>query len=136
MPYTNAHSNAILNAQLGSGATLLSATQELGLSSTEPNAGGGNITEPVGGAYARLSIANNDTNWTPANNGAKANNTIFTFPEATADWGTVSHWVLFDLGTPKLWGILDNGVGVPTPVEVLTGKIFRFLLYALRIKVS
>ncbi len=43
------------------------------------------------GAYARVSITNDATNWPAAAAGAKSNGTAITFPTATVAWGTVTH---------------------------------------------
>ena len=61
---------------------------------TPSDAGGG--TEVTGGDYARLEITNNATNWPAASSGSKSNGVAFTFPTATADWGTVTHFGIHD----------------------------------------
>lgn len=63
------------------------------------DAGGG--TEVSGGSYAR--VANNplDANWDAisGNNGTTANTGTVTFPAPTADWGSVTHFGVFDAAT-------------------------------------
>lgn len=63
---------------------------------------GSTVTEPSTGAYARVTVANNATNW-PAAAGtsptAKKNGVVITFPEATASWGTVTHFFIADDAT-------------------------------------
>lgn len=56
--------------------------------------GGG--TEVTGGAYARVAVTNNTTNFPNAASGSKSNGTAITFPTATADWGTVVAWGILD----------------------------------------
>jgi hypothetical protein len=59
---------------------------------------GSTVTEPAGGAYARVGIANNDTNF-PAATGetaTKAAAVDVTFVTATAAWGTVTHYFIAD----------------------------------------
>ncbi len=73
--------------------------------------GGG--TEVTGGAYARVTVTNNATNW-PAATGAtaaKSNGTVITFPTATAAWGTVVAFGIFDaatVGNLLWWGDLTT----------------------------
>ncbi|MBA7580220.1 hypothetical protein ES708_22111 [subsurface metagenome] len=61
------------------------------------DAGGG--TEVSGGGYARVAVTNNATNWPAAAGGAKSNGTPITFPQATADWGTVVAFAILDAPT-------------------------------------
>lgn len=55
---------------------------------------GSTITEPSGGSYARVSTAGTD--WDAAASGAIANATVIQFPQATGDWGTITHFALID----------------------------------------
>ena len=62
---------------------------------------GSTVTEPSTGAYARVTVANNATNF-PAATGTtatKKNGVVITFPEATASWGTVTHFFIADAAT-------------------------------------
>ncbi len=63
----------------------------VGLFTAAPGEGGGG-TEVSVGAYARQSVA-----FTAPTAGAGDNSADVTFPVATANWGTVTHWALFDL---------------------------------------
>ncbi len=58
-------------------------------------------TEVSGGAYARVAVASNGTNWTgpTAGNGTVANGTAVTFPAPTGNWGAVTHWFIADAST-------------------------------------
>ncbi len=74
------------------------------------DSGGG--TEVSGGSYARVALTNNTTNW-PASTGTnptvKANGTAITFPKATANWGTIVAFAIFDAnsgGNLLYWGSL------------------------------
>lgn len=53
-------------------------------------------------AYARVAVTNNSTNW-PAATGTspttKTNGAAFTFPTATASWGTVQSFYICDAST-------------------------------------
>ena len=55
-----------------------------------------NFTEVSGGAYARKDVTNNVANWPVASGGAKANGTVITFATATASWGTVIAFGIYD----------------------------------------
>jgi len=56
------------------------------------DAGGG--TEVSGGAYARQAVT-----LAAASGGASENSADITFPQATADWGTITHVALMDAET-------------------------------------
>jgi len=76
------------------------ATMYLALSTTTPTEAGGNFTEPVGNAYARVSTVAAD--WSAATGTApatKTNTATKTFPTATGSWGTVTHFGLYDAST-------------------------------------
>jgi hypothetical protein len=115
--------NNLLDVAFGSAVSAFPATYHIGLSSTLPTNSGGNITEPVGNAYARVSIPNDDTNWGPAAARGTTNLLTVTFPTATpAGWGDMTHFVLMDAatnGAMVAWGALSAtltvGIGaIPT----------------------
>lgn len=62
---------------------------------TDDAAGG---TEVSGGSYARAQIPAAAGSFdAPAGTGGDTENTIqIVFPTATADWGAISHWALYD----------------------------------------
>jgi hypothetical protein len=109
----------------------------LGLSSTTPTDAGTNVTEPSGGAYARVALCT--TGAGAANLGAatgvapaeKSNSAIISFPTATADWvaaANLTHFVVFNAstaGTCRAWGAL----AVAKPV--LNGDTASFAVGAL-----
>jgi len=85
----------LLDHVLGNAAYSAPATVYIALYTVAPtDAGGG--TEVTGGSYVRKSVTNNDTNWPAASGGAKSNGTEITFVEATASWGTVVAFGIFD----------------------------------------
>ncbi len=63
----------------------------------------GSGAEVTGGAYARVAVARATTAWAaPADNAGSqrtSNSGTITFPAPTANWGTVTHWGLFDAAT-------------------------------------
>lgn len=65
----------------------------IGLSATEPNADGTNFTEPsVDAGYSRMPLESLSTPST----GVVTNTQNVNFPESTGDWGTITHFVIFD----------------------------------------
>lgn len=82
------------------------ATLYIGLFTATPSDTGGG-TEVSGGSYARKDVTNNVTNFPAASSGAKANGTEITFVTATANWGTVVAFGIFDAvtaGNLLAWG--------------------------------
>lgn len=87
--------NKIADHILGNTVFTTPGTVYLALFTAAPNESGGG-TEVTGGSYARLAITNNSTNWPAASGGLKSNGIALTLAAATASWGTVTHWALFD----------------------------------------
>lgn len=73
-----------------------SETYYLGLSKTPINSDGQGATEPVGGAYERVAIANNKTNWSTSTDGSILNQNRIEFNEALSAWGLCTHVFLAD----------------------------------------
>lgn len=88
MSFADYLENKLLDHVFGATPYTAPATLYVGLSTTAINDNGSGITEPSGGAYARVAVTNNTTNWPNASGGAKSNGTTITFPPATAGWGT------------------------------------------------
>lgn len=105
--------NALLNHVLGGGDYARPANVFLGLFTVAPtDAGGG--TEVSGGSYARRSVTNNSTNFPAASGGSKSLAVQQDFVQATADWGTVVAFGLFDAassGNLLYWGWLGSDSG-------------------------
>lgn len=80
------------------GETSFNAADDLyvGLSTTTVSDAGGNITEPSGGAYARVGISNDKTTWTTSSGGSISNAITITFVAATSAWGTITDFFLSD----------------------------------------
>ena len=101
----------ILDHILGGADYARPATVYIGLwtSALSDASTGSSAGEVSGGAYARVSVTNNNTNWPAASSGAKANGTAITFTQATAGWGTVTHFAILDASTAGNilgWGAL------------------------------
>lgn len=74
------------------------ATVYIALYTVAPSDTGGG-TEVTGGAYARVSFTNNATNWPASASGLKSNGVAVTFATATANWGTIVAFGIFDAVT-------------------------------------
>jgi hypothetical protein len=110
--------NEVLDHVFGGSAYSAPSNLYFGLSSTDPGDDGSGVTEPSGGSYARVNMANNLTNFPAAVGGAKSNGVAITFPTATASWGSLGYFCIFDaasggnflgggsLAAPKT---IDNG---------------------------
>lgn len=76
-------------------------------------------TEPSGGAYARVAVANNATNW-PAATGntpaSKKNGTAIAFPTSSAAWGNCTDFAVYDAPTGGNL-MFFNALGAPINVN-------------------
>jgi hypothetical protein len=122
--------NAVLDRLFGLAALTPPGTYYVGLMTTAPADDGSGVVEPIGGSYARVGVTNDLTQWPAASGGQKSNANDIVFPTASAGWGTVTHFGLFDAavaGNLVAFGPLD------APRTVLNGDDFRFLSGALTI---
>ncbi len=128
----------IADSQFGGGATTWApATWYLGLSVSVPNDDGTGFAEPVGGAYARVAVTNNATNFPPgvtvSGETTKTNGAKFTFPTPTGTWGNVVSYGWFTAssgGSAQYTNPLDSGITIKsgnTPVEFdINALVMRF----------
>lgn len=90
----------------------------IGLFTAAPSDAGGG-TEVSGGSYARVSYAPADANWyatqggvsgnSSGTSGTTGNSIAITFPTPTGNWGTVTHFGIFDAasgGNLLIWDAL------------------------------
>jgi len=87
------------------------------------DAGGG--TEVTGGAYARVAVTNNITNWPAAAGGLKSNGTEIVFPTATASWGTVVAFAVLDAPMDARW-VASTAYALGAYVRPTTPNGFRY----------
>lgn len=83
------------------------------LTAAPSDAGGG--TEVTGGSYARVAVTSSLANWagtqsagsttaSTGTGGQTSNNGAITFPAPTANWGSVTHFAIYDASTSgNLW---------------------------------
>lgn len=104
---TNYAEQKLLDLIFGGTAYTPPATLYFGLhvggSAPDMEAGTG-IVEPSGNAYARVAVTNNVTNFpastqNASNEAEKANTNVITFPQATGNWGTATHFFIADAST-------------------------------------
>ncbi|MEO8680392.1 MAG: hypothetical protein ABI665_15175 [Vicinamibacterales bacterium] len=111
------------------------------LTAAPSDAAGG--TEVTGGSYARVNLAPLDANWkatqggtsgaSSGTGGVTSNASAITFPAPTANWGTVTHFGIFDAasgGNLLIWDALTASrtilSGDPAPafaIDALTVTI-------------
>jgi hypothetical protein len=117
MSKTNYLETALLNHVLRSTAYSSPAAVYVGLFTVAPTEAGGG-TEVSGGSYARQSV----TFTAPAPDTCE-NDADVTFPIATADWGTIVAFALFDAPTA---GNMLYYANLTASREILTADQFRF----------
>jgi hypothetical protein len=134
MGASDARERLIADSQFGGGATTWApGTWYVGLSTTSPNDDGTNFTEPTGGSYARVGMANDAINFPAATTTSgvtqKSNGTKITWTNPTATWGLMVNVGFFTAatgGTPEYSYPLDVSITVQngnTPVEFDVGQL-------------
>jgi hypothetical protein len=118
-----AFKNILLNHVLAAAAFTPPVTWYIGLFTVLPDDNGAGGVEVAGGSYARVAVTANSTNFPVASGGVISNGVTFTFPTATADWGTVIGFGLFDAATV---GNLRIKAAVNASKVVLNGDTVRF----------
>ncbi|MBN1805312.1 MAG: hypothetical protein JW837_08685 [Sedimentisphaerales bacterium] len=85
--------NEILDHLFGKGS-YTPATIYVGLSTADPTDDAAGLAEPSGNGYAR--VATTPADWNTASGGMIDNAGDITFPQASGNWGTLTHFALFD----------------------------------------
>ena len=101
---TNYTENNLINALFRTAAFIKPTTLYVGLITAVTNGETGSVTEVLATAtgYARVARAVVDANWvdsTALNDGTTSNVAVIQFPAATADWGTVTHFGIWNAAT-------------------------------------
>jgi len=91
--FTDYMENKIIDHMLRNQSYTPPSTIYLALFTSATNDAGGG-TEVSGGSYARQAVT-----LAAASGGATSNSSDITFPQATANWGTITHCALFDAST-------------------------------------
>lgn len=118
---TNYLEDAVLNFFLrnNAGSVTAPANVYVALFTAPPGETGGG-TEVTGGSYARTVV----TFSAPSPSGTTTNSADVTFPTATAGWGTVTDFAVFDASTSG--NMLYYGTLTSSRV-VLTGDVVKFV---------
>jgi hypothetical protein len=125
--FTDRVSQGILNHITGKSALFSMPTGYIALFTTVGNDAGTGFAEPSAGAYARVATAAAD--WTTASGSAPSqisNANALTFPTATADWGSIIAFGLFDaptLGNLLAWDFFGNYSWLPATVNIASPAV-------------
>jgi len=124
--------NALLNNHFNAGTLTIPASIHLSLhTATVTDAGTGAEVSTTGTAYARLAVVRNTTNFPTATGttGVISNGTLLQWAVATASWGTLTAFGIWDAttaGNLLYWGdltatkVIDNGDRFEFPIGNLT----------------
>ena len=129
---TCTQANKMLNRYIGNTADTVSTNLYFGLSTTPINPDGTGRTEPSGGGYARIAVANNKTSFTVANNGSLNNAIVLQFPESTASWGNITHVFISD----SISGNPIYADALPAPRSVQAQSVLLFEPNAVTIRMT
>lgn len=91
--FTDYLENKLLDHVLRNTAYTSPTTVYVALFTAAPGEAGGG-TEVSGGGYARQAVT-----FSAPSAGSTSNSADITFPTATADWGTITHFAIFDAST-------------------------------------
>lgn len=113
MPYSLYTCNKLIDHAHGKTSFTMPSVW-VGLSTTTPNSSDGNVTEPSGNNYSRVSTSG--STWTTAASRAATNATDITFPTSSGSWGTITHIVAYDAssGGNLLWYASITPKSVPS----------------------
>lgn len=110
--------NQLLRHAFKIGAYTQPTNLYVALSTADPTDDGSGIAEPVGSGYARK----NHNAWVELSNSVVENDGEIVFDEATGNWGTISHFAIFDALTGG--NMLGHGA-VTTPKAFVSGDTAR-----------
>jgi len=109
--------NEILDHILGTGSYTSPSNVYIGLANASFGDTGTDTTEISGSGYARVAVTFN-----AAASGTADNNAVVEFSAATGDWGTISHFGLYDASTAG--NLLIHGA-FTTGKHIQNGDILR-----------
>lgn len=111
------------------------STLYVGLLTAVSDGEAGTVTEVTGGSYARVAVTASNTEWldTSGNNGTTSNVNAVTFPQATADWGTATHFGIFDAASS---GNLLIYAALTTSRTITNGSTPSFAAGALTVQID
>lgn len=116
--------NALINATLRNTSYTSPSTIYVALFTSDPtDAGTG--TEVSGGSYARKAMT-----FGAPSNGVSTNSAAVEFDQATADWGTITHFGLYDASSSG--NLLYHGQLTASKV-IENGDVFKFATSSLSV---
>jgi hypothetical protein len=125
--FSNYLENALINATLRNTAYTSPSVVYVGLYTSDPT--DANTGTPVsGGSYARVAVT-----FGAPSNGASTNSAAVEFPQATANWGTVTHIGILDALTG---GNLLYHTALDSSKTIETGDIFKIAIGSLSVTLS
>jgi hypothetical protein len=133
--FTDRVSQGILNHIVGKSALFGLPTAYVALFTGVGSDAGSGFTEVSGGAYARVATAASDWNSAAGSAPSSINNAnTITFPTATASWGNIIAFGLYDAasaGNLQAWDYFGNYLWLPATVSaasaaVITAKAHGF----------
>lgn len=125
--FSNYLENALINGTLRATTYTAPTTVYVGLFTSDPtDAGSG--TEVSGNAYARQSAT-----FAAPSNGAATTNADIQFPQATGNWGTVTHFAIFDALTTG--NMMYHGA-LTTSKTIETGDVFKIATGSLTVTLA
>lgn len=119
MSKTNYLENKVLDHSLGVTSYTMPTVYLAAFTAAPGEAGGG--TEVTGGSYARVALA---SKLGAASSGATVNSADINFPTASADWGTVTHFAVFDASSAG--NMLHYGALIASKI-IYSGDVLSFL---------
>lgn len=127
---------ALLNHILRNTAYSKPSTIHIGLFTADPGESGA-TGEVSGGSYARAAVTNDNVNFPQcavSGTPTKTNAGIISFPTATAAWGTVTHWAIYDHPTNST-NMLAHGA-LSASRSVASGDSPRLVAGAISLTIS
>jgi hypothetical protein len=136
MSFTQATDQMFLAIIANSTTFTASSPIYLALSTTTPTYAGTNFTEPSSNGYARVAIATSPHTASfslPSGSPVSTSNTVvFTFPQATGSWGTITYFGLFDFT-----GTILLGYGaMTTPQTISAGQTLTFPVGSITLSIN
>jgi hypothetical protein len=117
---SNYAENKLLGHVLLGSAFSVPTNLYVGLSTADPTDDGSGNAEPSGNGYARV----NFNTWATAASRATSNSGAITFPQASGNWGTITHVTLWDAST----GDFDVNFNTAGATTYLANKLLDHLL--------
>lgn len=121
MSFSNYLETQIVTHLLRTGSWTKPSAIYVALFTSDPGEAGAG-TEVSGGSYARVQVGPSDATWAAPTDGVSNNVSDITFPTPSANWGTVTHFALFDAasaGNMLMYGslgssaVINNGDDAP-----------------------